>query len=202
MFDRLTKWNGNRYVLPQGRTSDGKSFWRMIAERLAAYENLGSIDDIKAKLEHKPSAEDLSSEELERAYRIQEHNYFLMDARNHLDEYVEDGVIREEDITDDVLEDLVSFFQDRFDCNSPENIIWEYVIEKYLYPDNEDMRLMQTAYNVLVNGGKADLEELFRPVLTKNRIGRFYRLAKDAYKALQEQDVDEAIGFLGEIFDD
>lgn len=31
---RLTKWNGKKYVLPQG-------MWREIAERLAAYENTG-----------------------------------------------------------------------------------------------------------------------------------------------------------------
>lgn len=40
-MDRLTSWNGKKYVLPQGRTSDGESYWRIIAERLAAYENTG-----------------------------------------------------------------------------------------------------------------------------------------------------------------
>ena len=40
-MDRMTKWNGNKWVLPQGRTSDGESYWRLIAERLAAYENTG-----------------------------------------------------------------------------------------------------------------------------------------------------------------
>ena len=38
-MERLTQWNGSKYVLPQGRTSDGQSYWRLIAERLAAYEN-------------------------------------------------------------------------------------------------------------------------------------------------------------------
>lgn len=38
-MDRLTQWNGNKYVLPQGRTSDGQSYWRIIADRLAQYEN-------------------------------------------------------------------------------------------------------------------------------------------------------------------
>ena len=45
---RLTRWNGKKYVLPQGRT------WRMIAERLAAYENTGlepeEIDALKHRL--------------------------------------------------------------------------------------------------------------------------------------------------------
>lgn len=39
--DRLTSWNGEKWILPQGRTSDGRSYWRLIAERLAAYENTG-----------------------------------------------------------------------------------------------------------------------------------------------------------------
>ena len=40
-MDRLTKWNGSKWILPQGRTSDGESYWRIIAERLAQYEDLG-----------------------------------------------------------------------------------------------------------------------------------------------------------------
>ena len=40
-MDRLTKWNGKKWVLPQGRTSEGESYFRIIAERLAAYENTG-----------------------------------------------------------------------------------------------------------------------------------------------------------------
>lgn len=38
---RLTKWNGKKWVLPQGRTSEGESYWQLIAQRLAAYENTG-----------------------------------------------------------------------------------------------------------------------------------------------------------------
>lgn len=33
-MSRLTKWNGKKWILPQGR-------WREVAERLAAYENTG-----------------------------------------------------------------------------------------------------------------------------------------------------------------
>lgn len=43
--NRLTHWNGKKWVLPQGRTSDGESYWRIIAERLAAYENTGLEPD-------------------------------------------------------------------------------------------------------------------------------------------------------------
>ena len=38
-MDRLTTWNGSKYILPQGRTSDGESYWRIIADKLAQYEN-------------------------------------------------------------------------------------------------------------------------------------------------------------------
>ena len=50
-MDRLTKWNGKKWVLPQGKTSDGESFFRIIAERLAEYENIGTPDEVKRKLE-------------------------------------------------------------------------------------------------------------------------------------------------------
>lgn len=39
-MDRLTRWNGTKWVLPGGRTSAGESYWRLIAEKLAAYENI------------------------------------------------------------------------------------------------------------------------------------------------------------------
>ena len=52
---RLTWWNGSKWILPQGRTSDGESNWRKIAERLAAYENTGlepeEIEEMKREME-------------------------------------------------------------------------------------------------------------------------------------------------------
>ena len=51
-MERLTTWNGKKYVLPQGRTSAGESYWRIIAERLAAYENTGlTPEEIEAMKE-------------------------------------------------------------------------------------------------------------------------------------------------------
>ena len=38
-MDRLTTWNGSKYILPQGRTAEGESYWRIIADKLAQYEN-------------------------------------------------------------------------------------------------------------------------------------------------------------------
>ena len=50
-MDRLTKWKDNKYVLPQGRTSDGQSYWRIVTDRLAAYENTGlEPDEIGKKI--------------------------------------------------------------------------------------------------------------------------------------------------------
>ena len=55
-MNRLTTWNGKKYVLPQGRTSKGESYWRIIAERLAAYENTGltpeQIEQMKGKADN------------------------------------------------------------------------------------------------------------------------------------------------------
>ena len=50
-MERLTKWNGSKYVLPQGRTKDGESYWRIVTDRLAEYENTGmEPEDIKSKI--------------------------------------------------------------------------------------------------------------------------------------------------------
>lgn len=38
-MDRLTHWNGKKWVLPS--TANGPGVWREITERLAAYENTG-----------------------------------------------------------------------------------------------------------------------------------------------------------------
>ena len=49
-MNRLTRWNGKKFVLPQGR-----GVWREIAERLAAYENTNlepeEIEALKARFE-------------------------------------------------------------------------------------------------------------------------------------------------------
>ena len=51
-MDRLTRWNGKKYVLPQGYGA-----WREIAERLAAYENTGlKPEEIEAMKRATPAA--------------------------------------------------------------------------------------------------------------------------------------------------
>lgn len=59
-MNRLTKWNGKKYVLPQGRTSQGESYWQMIAARLAAYENTGYEPwEIEPKRDNRPRGYDI-----------------------------------------------------------------------------------------------------------------------------------------------
>lgn len=47
---RLTKWNGKKWILPQG-------MWREIADRLAAYENTGMEPEEIAALQARSAAE-------------------------------------------------------------------------------------------------------------------------------------------------
>lgn len=47
---RLTKWNGKKWILPQG-------MWREIADRLAAYENTGMEPEEIAALQAHSAAE-------------------------------------------------------------------------------------------------------------------------------------------------
>lgn len=49
-MERLTKWNGSKWILPQGRTSTGRSYWREIADVLAKYEDMGSPEEIAERL--------------------------------------------------------------------------------------------------------------------------------------------------------
>lgn len=46
-MERLTEWNGDKYVLKQGRKSSGKSYWRMTTEKMAIYENIGEPKEIE-----------------------------------------------------------------------------------------------------------------------------------------------------------
>ena len=199
MENRLTKWNGTKFVLPQGH-----GVWRQIAERLAAYEETGLEPEeiIALKVRSSPKAEDLSPEELERAFRIRDWEYMKMDARTHIEQYVDAGTIFDEDITDDVLDDLVSEFEHDQDCESPENATWGVVVQEYvrdkLTPNAEDIRLIQNAYNILIEDGEVNLDEYFVPVLERKKELHFYKLVQQAYDALKDHDVEEATGVLGE----
>lgn len=74
MMDRMTRWNGTKYVLPQGR-----GVWREIAERLAAYENTGLEPEEIEAMKVKYIAENRSDHEeairdMLRSLGAEEHN--------------------------------------------------------------------------------------------------------------------------------
>lgn len=72
-MNRLTKWNGSKYILPQG-----KGTHRLIADRLAEYEDTGlEPEQIKNLLQH-------GSTETERDRRI-----FISGPISNTDDYME-----------------------------------------------------------------------------------------------------------------
>ena len=161
---------------------------------------------------------ELTPDELERAYRTQEEKYRREDAELHLAPYIESGDIPENSITDVVLEELVDWFFDFFDCNIPENDIWDRVIEEYFFwdrdkklTDNTDadpMSVIQNVYQTLVNSNDISkitcisLSNKLGRILDRNGVDCFDRKLKNAIEALDREDTDEAVGFLGEILCD
>ena len=88
----------------------------------------------------------LTEDQLEQAYRRRERFYRLKDAEDHLRDYFDDSA--EVYIDDDgtevniemlcskdskyyVLEYHVDWFEDRFDCNRPENDVWNEIIREW-----------------------------------------------------------------------
>lgn len=113
---------------------------------------------------------DLTPEELEEAYREQEHNYRLQDAARHLCDFVwydceqscwvaphsEASFINEygfpflplldKNSNEYVLEYIVERFSDEFDCNFDENSIFEDIITAML----SEMKMVQNTYECKV----------------------------------------------------
>lgn len=88
---------------------------------------------------------ELTSDEIEKAFRTQEHNYRLADADQQMEfrfsgdeEWFKSiyGFSLEDACCEDsehyVLEEVVSNFEESFDCETPENEIWNEVIDKVL----------------------------------------------------------------------
>lgn len=90
-----------------------------------------------------PYTFELTPEEIEKAYRVQERIYRLEDARIHVDPYVESGDVPEKAVSDEALSDLVDLFFDRCDCNAPENDVWDLVIEEYFLQGNDHERALR-----------------------------------------------------------
>lgn len=100
---------------------------------------------IKRTLDGKEVTIELTDGELEKAFRTQEHNFRFADADQQMEfrfsgdeEWFKSiyGFSLEDACCEDsehyVLEELVSGFEKSFDCNSPENDIWDEVINTVL----------------------------------------------------------------------
>lgn len=91
---------------------------------------------------------EMTEDQIEAAYRYQEEHYREMDAKRFIDERLEwldgdkDAFEKEYGVSyDDVIEDvdyLASRFMDEFDCNVPENEIWDEVLGEYFGPVIEE----------------------------------------------------------------
>ncbi len=90
----------------------------------------------------------MTEDQIEAAYRYQEEHYREMDARHFIDERLE-WVDSDKDVFEkeygvsynDAIEDidyLASRFMDEFDCNVPENEIWNEVLGEYFGPVIEE----------------------------------------------------------------
>lgn len=72
-------------------------------------------------------------EQVEEDYRERERDYREQDAYRHLLEYFDGDKEKVDMLYDETdLSLLVDRFEDEFDCNVPENEIWEQVVENYV----------------------------------------------------------------------
>jgi hypothetical protein len=91
---------------------------------------------------------EMTEDQIEAAYRYQEEHYREMDAKRFIDERLawldddKDAFEKEHGVSyDDVIEDvnyLAGRFMDEFDCNVPENEIWDEVLGEYFGPVIEE----------------------------------------------------------------
>lgn len=80
---------------------------------------------------------ELTAEEIEQAFRIQEKKYRLEDVRNAIYSAYESEQISEEDYekiqdNEKFQEAVLDEYEKRFNCNVPENVTWEYALKEVL----------------------------------------------------------------------
>ena len=188
---RLTTWNGAKWILPQGPGS-----WRQIAERLAAYENTElEPDEIEAL--KRPTVEMLSNTELERAFRIRDHEYMREDAQNIL----EGHEFPEEKITDDLLDRMVDLFENYESMDDSALTTWNCVLSTILTVDCEDV--IRAAYESLKSGHCEELsgiiEQLEEVCQNCHLIYPKKNKLREAIETLKRGMIDDAVAFLGKI---
>lgn len=77
---------------------------------------------------------EMTEDQIEAAYRYQEHQYLIEDAKNQLElnaDWIEDRYGYSYDEIIGVAEKLAGRFEESFDCSISENEIWNAVIEEY-----------------------------------------------------------------------
>lgn len=80
---------------------------------------------------------ELTAEEIEQAFRIQEKNYRLEDVRNAIYTAYESEQISEEEYekiqdNEKFQEAVLDEYEKRFSCNVPENVTWEESLKEIL----------------------------------------------------------------------
>ena len=83
----------------------------------------------------------MTEDQIEAAYRYQEHQYLIEDAKNQLElnaDWIEDRYGYSYDEISGVAEELGKRFEESCDCNIPENETWNAVIEEYFGPVIEE----------------------------------------------------------------
>lgn len=77
---------------------------------------------------------EMTEDQIEAAYRYQEHQYLIEDAKNQLElnaDWIEDRYGCSYDEIIGVAEKLAKRFEESYDCSIPENETWNAVIEEY-----------------------------------------------------------------------
>lgn len=77
---------------------------------------------------------EMTEDQIEAAYRYQEHQYLIEDAKNQLElnaDWIEDRYGYSYDEIIGVAEKLARRFEESFDCSISENETWNAVIEEY-----------------------------------------------------------------------
>lgn len=84
---------------------------------------------------------EMTEDQIEAAYRYQEHQYLIEDAKNQLElnaDWIEDRYGYSYDEIIGVAEKLARRFEESFDCSISENETWNAVIEEYFGPVIEE----------------------------------------------------------------